>query len=49
MTVKIFALLVSLTAGIAVLQADELAEDAVLVSENAACPIVFIAFDALLL
>lgn len=48
MTVKIFALLVSLTAGIAVSTlADELAEDAALASENAAAPLYFIAFDAL--
>ena len=48
MTVQIFALLVSLTAGIAVsAQADELAEDAALASENAAAPSYFIAFDAL--
>ena len=48
MTVKIFAFLVSLTAGIAVsAQADELAEDAALASENAAAPSYFIAFDAL--
>ena len=48
MTVKIFAFLVSLTAGIAVsAQADELAEDAALASENAAGPSYFIAFDAL--
>ena len=48
MTVKIFALLVSLTAGIAVSAlADELAEDAALASENAAAPSYFIAFDAL--
>lgn len=48
MTVKIFALLVSLTAGIAVSTlADELAEDAALASENAAAPSYFIAFDAL--
>ena len=48
MTVKIFALLVSLTAGIAVAaQADELAEDAALASGNAATPSYFIAFDAL--
>jgi len=48
MTVKIFALLVSLTAGIAVsAQADELAEDAALASENAAASSYFIAFDAL--
>ena len=48
MTVKIFALLVSLTAGIAVsAQADELAEDTALASENAAASSYFIAFDAL--
>ena len=48
MTVKTFALLVSLTAGIAVsAQADELAEDAALASENAAASSYFIAFDAL--
>jgi len=48
MTVKIFALLVSLTAGIAVsAQADELAQDAALASGNAATPSYFIAFDAL--
>ena len=48
MTVKIFALLVSLIAGIAVsAQADELAEDAALASENTAAPSYFIAFDAL--
>ena len=48
MTVKIFAFLVSLTAGIAVSAlADELAEDAALASENAAAPSYFIAFDAL--
>ena len=48
MTVKIFALLVSLTAGIAVsAQVDELAQDAALASGNAATPSYFIAFDAL--
>ena len=48
MTVKIFALLVSLTAGIAVsAQANELAQDAALASGNAATPSYFIAFDAL--
>ena len=48
MTVKIFALLVSLTAGIAVsAQADELAQDTALASGNAATPSYFIAFDAL--
>lgn len=48
MTVKIFALLVSLTAGIAVsAQADELAQDGALASGNAATPSYFIAFDAL--
>jgi len=48
MTVKIFALLVSLTAGIAVsAHADELAQDAALVSGNAVAPSYFIAFDAL--
>lgn len=48
MTVKIFALLVSLTAGIAVsAQADGLAEDAGLGSENAAAQSYFIGYDAL--
>lgn len=48
MTVKIFALLVSLTAGLAVsAQADGLAEDAGLGSENAAAQSYFIGYDAL--
>ena len=48
MTVKILALLVSLTAGIAVsAQADELAQDAAVAGGNAATPPYFIAFDAL--
>ena len=48
MTVKIFALLVSLTAGIAVsAQADELTEDATLASESAAASSYFTPYDAL--
>ena len=48
MTVKIFALLVSLTASIAVsAQDDELAEDVALGSESATASSYFIAFDAL--
>lgn len=48
MTVKIFALLVSLTAGLAVsAQADGLAEDAGLGSENAVTQSYFIGYDAL--
>ena len=48
MTVKIFALLVSLTAGITVpAQADELAKDALLAGGNAEVPSYFVAYDAL--
>ena len=48
MTVKIFVLLVALTAGIAGLaQAHELAEDTNVASGNAAAPSYFVAYDAL--
>ena len=48
MTVKIFALVVSLTAGISVpALADELAKDALSADENVAAPSYFVAYDAL--
>ncbi len=48
MTVKIFVLLVSLTAGITVpAQADELAKDALLAGGKAEVPSYFVAYDAL--